>query len=113
VPRATIGLTEDITFFGSKKRKKVAAKVDTGAGQSSIDTDLATEMKLGPIISAKVIRSSHGTTLRAVVRAEIKIGRKKIRAKFNIADRRHMRYKVLIGVNILRRLGLLVDPAKK
>jgi hypothetical protein len=113
VPKATIGLTEEITIFGSKKRKKVAARIDTGAGQSSIDTDLATELKLGPIISAKVIRSSHGTTLRAVVKAEIRVAGQKVRAKFNIADRRHMRYKVLLGVNILRKMGVLVDPMRK
>jgi hypothetical protein len=113
VPKLIVGLTEEITIFGAKKPRKVAGKIDTGASQSSIDTDLATKMNLGPIISAKVIRSSHGTTLRAVVRAEIKFGRKRIRAKFNIADRRHMRYKMLLGVNILKRLGVLVDPSRK
>jgi hypothetical protein len=113
VPKAIVGLTAQITFFFGKRQKSVIAKIDTGAGQSSIDTNFATKMKLGPIICSKVIRSSHGTTLRAVVKAHIRFAGRRMRARFNIADRRHMRYKVLLGVNILKRLGVLVDPSRK
>lgn len=113
VPKAIVGLTEEITLFGAKKPIKLMAKIDTGATQSSIGTSLATEMALGPIVSAKIVKSSHGTTLRAVIRAEISFAGKRIKAKFNIADRRHMRYKMLIGVNILKKCGVLVDPSRK
>ena len=87
------------------------AKVDTGASRSSLDINLASELNLGPIIKSKMIKSAHGNRLRPIIEAELKIAGKKIKSEFTLADRAHMKYGMLIGVNILKH-DFLVDPSK-
>lgn len=107
--RTVLGLIEEIELFGSTQRKKIHAKIDTGATKSSLDVQLASELKLGPVIESKLVKSAHGMKVRPVVEATISLRGKLLTAKFTLADRSHLRYPVLIGVNILRR-GFLVDP---
>jgi|TARA_Y100000310_G_C20702755_1_gene831551 hypothetical protein len=108
-----IGLTENIELISSNGNKEeLVAKVDTGATKSSIDTRLATKLKLGPVTRTKMVKSAHGHQMRPVIEAEIMIAGKKIKAEFTLADRTHMRYQVLVGVNILKN-GFLIDPSKK
>ena len=111
--KSLIGLTETVKLINGTKAKKVVARIDTGATQSSVDTSLAMHLNLGPIISSKIVKSSHGTTLRAVVKGSVVLAGKRIRAKFNVADRRHMKYKILIGRNVLKGKGFLIDPDRK
>ena len=111
--RPIIGLIEEITLSGNNgKSKKLKARIDTGAEKSSIDAKLAAELQLGPIIKRKLITSAHGHTVRPVMEAKIKLARKIIKSEFTIADRSHMKYKVLVGQNILKK-GFLIDPLKK
>jgi len=108
-----VGLTESISFeSGNGKGKEIAAKIDTGATRSSIDIKLASKLNLGPIIKSKMIKSAHGNKLRPIVEAEIELAGKKVKSEFTLADRTHMKYMVLVGVNILKH-GFLVDPSKK
>jgi len=108
-----VGLIENIGLISSKGDiEEIAAKVDTGATRSSVDIRLATKLKLGPIIKSKIIKSAHGNKLRPVIEAEILIAGKRIKSEFTLADRSHMTYGVLIGVNVLKH-GFLVDPSKK
>ena len=108
-----IGLIEDIDIMVKDESKfPVKAKIDTGATKSSIDTRLASELKLGPIVMTKLIKSAHGNSLRPVVAAKIRLDGKIIDTQFTLADRKHMKYKVLIGVNTLRGNNFLVDPSK-
>ncbi len=110
--RIVVGFVEDITIFGnSNKKKKVKARIDTGAVKSAIDARLAAELHLGPIIRRKLVISTHGRTLRPIMEAEIKIGKERKKAEFTIADRSHMKFKVLVGQNILKD-GFLIDPSK-
>ena len=106
--KTTIGLTEKISIKG----KEVIARIDTGATKSSIDADLAAELKIGPIIGTKLIKSAQGTSTRPLVEITITIAGKRIKALFTIAVRKHMKYSVLIGQNILKE-GFLIDPSKK
>ena len=106
-----IGLTEEILLYG-KTVRKVKARIDTGATKSSIDAKLAEELGLGPAIGKSVIRSASGQTTRPVIRAEVRIHDKKLISEFTTIDRNHMKYKVLIGQNILIK-GFLIDPNKK
>ena len=111
--RIVVGFVEDAVLFGnSTKRKKVKARIDTGAVESAIDAKLAAELHLGPILRRKLVVSTHGRTLRPVMGAEVEINKKKMKAEFTIADRSHMKFKVLIGQNILKN-GFLIDPLKK
>jgi hypothetical protein len=107
-----VGLTETIGLISNTgDKKEVEAKVDTGATRSSIDIKLATQLRLGPVIKSKMVKSAHGNKLRPIIEAEIQLAGKKMKSEFTLADRTHMKYDVLIGVNILKN-GFLVDPSK-
>ncbi len=106
-----IGLTARVVLFGKKGKKEVIARVDTGATKSSIDKGLAHELDLGPALGHARIKSAHGTRYRPVVTADVMLGGELMHAEFNIAEREHMKYKILIGQNILKK-GFLIDPSK-
>lgn len=109
--KTVIGLAEKVQIHHSKGSKGVIAKVDTGATKSSIDTNLAAELKLGPVIKSKLVKSAHGSKLRPIIEATIELAGKKIKSEFTLADRAHMQYRILIGQNILKD-GFLIDPTK-
>ncbi|MAE42977.1 hypothetical protein CMO93_04345 [Candidatus Woesearchaeota archaeon] len=110
--KIVVGLTEKIKLiFNGGDKEEIVAKVDTGATKSSIDSRLASKLKLGPITRTKVVKSAQGNQLRPVIEAVILLAGKKMKSEFTLADRSHMRYKVLIGVNILEN-EFLVDPSK-
>jgi len=107
--RIIIGLVEEVQVNGADTDERILARIDTGATKSSIDYKLASKLKLGPVIESRLVRSAHGSKLRPVIEATIIIRGKRLKSKFTLADREHMKYKVLIGQNILRR-GFLIDP---
>ncbi|NQV08813.1 ATP-dependent zinc protease [Candidatus Woesearchaeota archaeon] len=108
-----IGLVEDVIIFGNNNKEKTfPGRIDTGAEKSSIDTKIASELNLGPVLRTKKIKSAHGTTLRPIVEVEVELAGEKMKALFSVVDRSHMKYPVLIGQNILTN-GFLIDPSKK
>ena len=110
--KVVIGLAEPITLFSKKEGEKtIAAKIDTGASKSSLDVNLATQLELGPVIKSKLIKSAHGNKLRPVIEAEISLAGNILKEEFTLADRSHMKYRVLIGQNILKH-NYLIDPSK-
>lgn len=109
--KLVIGLAEKVSVRYDNGRKSVIAKIDTGATKSSIDTNLAAELRLGPVIKSKLVKSAHGSKLRPIIEAEIELAGKKIKSEFTLADRAHMKYRILIGQNILKD-GFLIDPTK-
>jgi hypothetical protein len=111
--KTVVGLVEPITVLGPKgKKKEVMARIDTGATKSSVDFQLAADLELGPILKTKLVRSASGTGLRPVVSARIILADKEIKTEFTLADRSNMKYRVLIGQNILSQ-GFLIDPVKE
>jgi len=110
--KITIGIVEKVKVLGKKRSKQLMAKIDTGATNNSIDEKLADELGLGPIIRTVLVKHAHGNKIRPVVKAKVEIAGKILEGKFTLANRRHMRYKVLIGLDILKR-GFLIDPNKK
>lgn len=109
--RIVIGLTESVKIFAKKDSKSVVARIDTGATKSSIDASLAKELKLGPVIRTRLVKSASGNSVRPVIKAKIDLASKKMTADFTVADRSHMRYRMLIGQNVLKK-GFLIDPLK-
>jgi len=89
----------------------VTARIDTGAEYNSIGSALAKKLKLNKPIKYIRIRTSTGTERRPVVKAKLKIKSKTITSHFNIADRKKMKYNLLIGRRTLRN-GFLIDPSK-
>lgn len=107
-----IGFTEKVTVIGPKKNKTLIARVDTGASKNSIDIGLAGELKLGPIIKTKKVRSAEGLSQRPLIKAGLGIQNRRFKTLFNLADRSKLRYKVLIGRNILKQ-NFIINPNKK
>lgn len=110
--RPILGLTEEVTIVGAHQEKKVRARIDTGATASSIDMNLAAELGLGPVVRSRLIKSTHGTRRRPVVKAKIKLKEATIEEEFNLADRANMTYALLLGQNILKHGRFLIDPTK-
>lgn len=108
-----VGLTEKVKIKTKEgKKRTIKAKIDTGASKCSIDANLAKKLKLGPVIRKKIIKSAHGNRLRPIIKVTVELAGKKFKKEFTLADRRHLKTRVLIGVNILKK-GFLVDPSKK
>jgi hypothetical protein len=107
--RIVIKLTERIEVSNSKGSKIVKAKIDTGATKSSIDIALAQRLNLGPVIKSKIVKSAHGHMIRPIVEITLTLAGKKMKEEFTLADRKHMKYPVLIGQNVLKH-GFLIDP---
>ncbi len=111
--KTVVGLTERIILKSSGGRsKEVLARIDTGATKSSIDVKLAAELNMGPILKAKLVKSASGTSVRPMIQCKLEIANKRVTSEFTIADRSHMKYRVLIGQNILCTNRFLVDPSK-
>ncbi len=109
---SVVGFTEKITVFGHIKEKTLMARIDTGAAKNSIDVKLAAELKLGPIIKTKKVRSAEGLSERPLIKVPLKICGRKFKTLFNLADRSKLKYKVLIGRNILKQ-NFIVDANKR
>jgi len=106
-----LGLTEQVKLIG-KKQVELTARIDTGATSSSIDSKLAGELSLGPVIKTKVVKSASGVKKRPIIKATIILKDIEMEGEFTLADRRHMTYLLLIGQNILKKGNFLIDPLK-
>ncbi|MBI4447500.1 ATP-dependent zinc protease [Candidatus Woesearchaeota archaeon] len=104
--REIIGLTEPIKIG----EEEIMARIDTGAKYNSICKTLAEKLSLGPPIKTIRIKSSTGKERRSMVQTEIEMKGRKLATVFNIADRQHMKYDVLIGYDLLKKEGFLIDP---
>ena len=106
--KTVVGLTEKIKV----NDKEAIARIDTGADKNSICLTLASKLKLNPTLKLMSIRSAQGRERRPIVWARLEIKGRKFKTRFNVADRRNMKYDVLIGKNILKR-GFIIDPSRK
>ncbi|MBW2970318.1 RimK/LysX family protein [Candidatus Woesearchaeota archaeon] len=109
--KTIIGLTARVVLFGRKGKKEVVARIDTGATKSSMDKALAKELDIGPELKQAKVKSAHGVRYRPVVMADVMIAGELVQAEFTLAEREHMKYRMLIGQNILKK-GFLIDPSK-
>lgn len=108
-----IGLTEHVTIIGkNNKKKKIIARIDTGAVMSSIDIKLAAELELGPIKRTKIVKSANGKSRRPVVECVIRLRKKEFKIDTSIANRSHLKYRALIGQNLLKKTSFLINPRK-
>ena len=112
--RIILGLIEEVTLIGaSGRRAHLLARIDTGATSSSMDLGTAAKLDLGPITKSRIIKSALGTKKRPVIRVKIEIGGIELEEDFNLAERSHMKYLLLIGQNILKKGQFMIDPHKK
>jgi len=108
--RIIIGLIETITLENGVSYK---AKIDTGADSSSIDSVLLEKLGKKKIESHKVVKSALGRLKRPTVKLEVIFQSKHFSEKFSVADRSNLKYKILIGKDILKKEGFLIDPTLK
>jgi len=108
--RLKIGLIETVVL---ENNKKYQAKIDTGADSSSIDESILKFFPEKKTISYKIIKSALGRVRRPVKMLEIELQGKKFNEKFTISNRKDLKYKVLIGQDILKKEGFLIDPLKE
>ena len=111
--KKTIGLVEVVRVYGEKSSVVKKALFDTGATSTSIDLKLAAKIGIGPIVGSKRIVSAsnpHGK-LRPVAEAYIKVKGNKIKVKANIEDRSGLKYKVLVGRDLIHN-NFIIDPSK-
>ena len=112
--RIVLGFIENVEIVSElKPNKTLQARIDTGAQKSSIDQALAKELDLGPVIKEKIIKQSTGSEMRPIIKVTTIIHGKEISGLFTIADRSNMKYPILIGQNLLKKGGFLIDPQKQ
>ncbi len=113
----TVGITTTVTVAGLTGTKRVTARVDTGARYDALDYTLAAKIGAGPVLDVKKIRSATASRLKAerrpVVPLTLKLGDRLVHTRATLADRRGMRYPLIIGRETLRRAGVLVDPTRR
>ena len=103
-------MVEYVTVYAGRRRLKVLARIDTGASKSSIDRTLAGDLGVGPAFKHAYIKSASGRSVRPVVKTSVLLHGILINAEFNVAKRDHLKYKLLIGQNVLRKGKFLIDP---
>lgn len=110
----TIKAFEEIKIKGlkyKKQRKKIMAKIDTGAWRTSISQKLADELGLlGPsnVLWTKKFKSSLGMEERPVISLTFWLAGRKITTPASVAKRMALKYPVIVGRKNLK--GILVDP---
>ncbi|MGE0793368.1 MAG: RimK/LysX family protein [Candidatus Woesearchaeota archaeon] len=106
-----IGMIEPVKLKLDKKSIEFLARIDTGATRSSIDRNIAEQLKLQKHEKEIVVKNSHGKSKRNMVNAKIILANKTFENKFTLADRSHMKFPILIGRDILEQ-GFLIDTTK-
>jgi hypothetical protein len=112
-PPITIGTVEPVIVIGPKGQVRVLAKIDTGAARTSLDTDLAMSTGLGPVLNRVRIRAAAADEPeeRDVVPAKVIIAGREFSVEVAVTDRKDMRYHMIVGMDILRDAGFLIDPS--
>jgi len=108
--RIVVGLIEDITLLDENlaELKTLKARIDSGATVGSIDQKYVDKYN-PPVIGKKLVKSSHGTTRRTLVKLTLKLKGKIVSGTFSVIDRSHMTYPILIGQDILIQ-DYVIDP---
>lgn len=101
-----LGLYEPVYLLSSGVR--VTGLVDTGAEISSIDINLAKQLKIQTPVRRRIyVRTAHGTQQRDIVLLRVKIKGQVLQREFTLSDRRDMKQKILLGRNLVK--GFLID----
>lgn len=107
-----IGAKEKVLLITPRGDTEVEAKIDTGAGYSSIDEVYARALGLVPDETEKVrIITDSGEVMRATIRLRFIIGNREVSSIATVADRTNFETRLLIGRFDLE--GFVVDPSRE
>lgn len=110
----TVTVHQEVVLKGNRgkhDRKKIHAKLDTGAWRTSVSEHLARELKLleqSNVLWTKKVKNSLGVEERPIISLTFWMGGRKITTPASVAKRMSLKYPVIIGRKNLR--GFLVDP---
>ena len=93
---------------------QVRAKVDTGATRTTLDTDLAKRLGLGPVlrhVRTRAAAAEHPEK-RDVVSATVVIAGQSYEVQVAVTDRKDMKYHMIVGMDVLRQSPFLISPRK-
>lgn len=105
---------EKVLLNNQSEADEILAKIDTGADYSSLDINLAKKFNLideSKFLGEISVKNSNGKTRRKVYWANITLKNQNFRTIFTVADRSHLKYKILIGRADLA--GFLVKPSQE
>ena len=113
--KRTVRLVAKVLIAGPGGEETVKAKVDTGADRTTVDRELAEKLKLGPTGSKVLVKTLGGSQVmeRPLVDAAITLKGRTFKLKVGVADRSQMRYRVIVGRDILRSGYFLIDPSRR
>jgi hypothetical protein len=113
--KRVVRLVAKVLIAGPGGEETVRAKVDTGADRTTVDRELAAKLKLGSTGSKVLVKTLGGSNRRErpLVSAAITLKGKTFRLKVGVEDRSQMRYRVIIGRDILRSGYFLIDPSRR
>lgn len=100
-----LNLVEPVVLVADKSRH--LALMDTGASLSSMDRALAKKRGY-KVLRYTRVRSAIGTEKRPVVEVEFILKGHLKKGQFSLSDRSKMKYKILMGRNILK--GYWIAP---
>ncbi|MEE8232289.1 MAG: retroviral-like aspartic protease family protein [Thermoplasmata archaeon] len=109
--RTIMPIVCSVVLIGERGQEEVTAKVDTGASRTSVDTDLAGRVGLGPVGDTVRVRaaSSAQAEVRPLVEARLQLVGKEFVLPVSLADRGDMNYPVILGMDILSEGNFLID----
>ncbi len=107
-------MVERILVGGPSRGLWIKAKVDTGATRTTIDSRLAERLGLGPVLGIVKIKTSatNASVQRPVVKARLRVSGEDFTVNVGVTDRSILRYRAIIGKDILSSGRFLIDPTK-
>lgn len=112
--RKIIGIIQEVVVRGPAGEARVRAKVDTGAARTTLDTEIAKRLGLGPVIRRVRTRAAAADRpeRRDVVPASLDIAGETFDVQVAVTDRKDMNYHMIVGMDVLRRSGFLISPRR-
>ena len=99
---------QPVLLRGKNKTKQIQAKLDTGAFRSSIDRNIMQDLGLEHGSNHVEVKSASGRGIRPTAHLTFDLAGRTIKTIVSIADRKHLKYPMIIGRNDLG--GFVVKP---
>lgn len=109
----TVGRTVELKLINGEYEIDVIAKVDTGAFSSSIDESIAKELNLTDKPVKYMVKSASGSTSRDFFSVLLSDGFLTTETLVNIAVRKHLKYKMILGTQDILDLKYIVDVSEE